>query len=651
MGDLDDFPPQNPVQHIEDNAEAAFEAALRLGSLFAWQQRDRRDFGTDYQLEVLDRGQRTNFRVHVQLKGTDAVPNADGSFSISVPRTNLNYLLTHPSSIYVCYSLRTKQLLVRTADDVFRLYEANKMGERIWTEQSWITVRFLAPFDQSFQQRLQRLVLSTGKAERNRRLEWRAAPPGKIKHLTTHNYRPIPVPLERPEALCLLERLYQQLADDITISSSFDQFHAVLSDNEGALSWLYMAEINLGMNGYQPNRERIKAAIQHLEDAMSRRRITKGSGHYAVGNAWQALGDYEKAITQYRSALKLLSNADSSELAAQCWTNLGIALHEAGHVATAKSAYETALTLDPELAEAHLEMGIWHARHGNDPALTLHHLDSISKRPGSSLSMHLVNAWRAQALFKTGQEGAAFNAINSLISDESQSDWEWPWSARLVSEHGCSTLPGAKKSLTFWRRFLEQHPDNKYAQFEKFNCLWWLHQEGEDTRTSFADLKKLAALLIAQKVGDEARIWDQVGHWAQKDRDWCSAEAAYQQAAALNEKYNYCLGTALNNLGKHQDALRALRPESESAQTDALSCFQIAFAQEHLGNVQGAADAYARAIELDPEYAVAHFNLGGLLWNNGDTAIAIEVWAKAIDQFPEHELSKKLKTDLPALFG
>ncbi len=41
MSGLNDFPPQNPVQHIQDEAEAAFEAALRTEALFDWQQRDR----------------------------------------------------------------------------------------------------------------------------------------------------------------------------------------------------------------------------------------------------------------------------------------------------------------------------------------------------------------------------------------------------------------------------------------------------------------------------------------------------------------------------------------------------------------------------------------------------------------------------------
>ena len=54
---------------------------------------------------------------------------------------------------------------------------------------------------------------------------------------------------------------------------------------------------------------------------------------------------------------------------------------------------------------------------------------------------------------------------------------------------------------------------------------------------------------------------------------------------------------------------------------------------------------------LDPDYAVAMFNHGGVHWNSGDRAMGEEVWTVALERFPDHELCATLKRDLSPLFG
>jgi hypothetical protein len=54
----------------------------------------------------------TNVRVHVQLKGTERELNADGSLSVEVRRTNLNYLLMQGYSCYACYHVPTGSLRI-----------------------------------------------------------------------------------------------------------------------------------------------------------------------------------------------------------------------------------------------------------------------------------------------------------------------------------------------------------------------------------------------------------------------------------------------------------------------------------------------------------------------------------------------------------
>jgi Domain of unknown function (DUF4365) len=78
---LNDFPIRDQNSELAEEAEAAFEYSIAGAGQFAIQQRDRHDYGTDFQLEAKHSGTVTNFRVHAQVKGTGKPANKDGSIS------------------------------------------------------------------------------------------------------------------------------------------------------------------------------------------------------------------------------------------------------------------------------------------------------------------------------------------------------------------------------------------------------------------------------------------------------------------------------------------------------------------------------------------------------------------------------------------
>lgn len=119
---LDDLPKRHSTHDTAEAAETAFEAAIGTCKLFIVQQKDRRDYGTDVQIEARDGDAMTNLRVHVQLKGTETAANADGSISVEVARANLNYLLAQRDSIYVCYHVPSQRLLVSRLVNSVRLF-------------------------------------------------------------------------------------------------------------------------------------------------------------------------------------------------------------------------------------------------------------------------------------------------------------------------------------------------------------------------------------------------------------------------------------------------------------------------------------------------------------------------------------------------
>ncbi len=78
-----------------------------------------------------------------------------------------------------------------------------------------------------------------------------------------------------------------------------------------------------------------------------------------------------------------------------------------------------------------------------------------------------------------------------------------------------------------------------------------------------------------------------------------------------------------------------------------MSWFQVAQARLGVGDIEGSIFAYEKAIELDKDYDLAWFNLGGVCWNNKHTEKAIEIWREAVLRFPNHNIANELKKKLP----
>ncbi|MGY4346067.1 hypothetical protein ACVWXM_002534 [Bradyrhizobium sp. GM7.3] len=172
MSHFDDFPRRDRNHEIEEEAIVAFQRRLSESRVFILQGADRKDYGTDCQIEVVDDDRATNVRVPVQLKGTERALNADGSLSVEVRRTNLNYLLMHEYSLYLCYHVPTGSLRICPVDSVLRQYEH---GGKTWTEQQSLTISFIDELTVPRLVQLAALAQSGARSSRDRRIEQSSA--------------------------------------------------------------------------------------------------------------------------------------------------------------------------------------------------------------------------------------------------------------------------------------------------------------------------------------------------------------------------------------------------------------------------------------------------------------------------------------------
>ena len=125
MGFLDNLPNRDGAHDTAQAAETAFQATIDAGRLFhdsakgSQRLRDRRSDGSSRR-PGNDKPSRSRATQRYR-----SAPNADGSVSVGgISRTNLNYLLAQPDSIYACLHIPSCRLLVRYAIDVFLDYGA-----------------------------------------------------------------------------------------------------------------------------------------------------------------------------------------------------------------------------------------------------------------------------------------------------------------------------------------------------------------------------------------------------------------------------------------------------------------------------------------------------------------------------------------------
>ena len=646
MTHFDDLPKHDENRRIQEQSETAFETELTNCGEFVLQSKDKYDYGTDYLIEAQQSDVMTNVRVHTQLKGTGRKANSDNSVSISIDRKNLNYLAMPPGSIFVCFHIPSQRLLVRRVDDVIGEYEHS--GIR-WSNQKTVTVRFKDEFDQDFQRSLNAYVVACAKEARDHRFHILTQPPENISSVLGEGAIDLPVPADKAQAEEILAKLYEK-GHDRTISRSFEKFRAVLGRSNEKFMTAYMAEINLGMNGQECDKSRIAEGIEIIRGAVDGGLFSPGSLLYCVGNGWQAIGEYEKARDAYDSALNLLDKAKFPEIAARCYKNLGTTMEKMNKPDAAYTFYTRALELDPNLSEAHLELALWYNRHDVELERSLKHLDAIVWPTNSAGTNSSVHAWRAEILFKQGKAIEAFRDIRALLAEGGKLTWAWPWCARLVATYGGTSVDSAEGALKFWDAFLTKFSDDLIARREQLLCIWYLRTNVGSVEYNYEEFKQNITEIVDRGVLNPAFLWDRVGHWAQDEGNWSEAENCYRKAFELSPaEYGYCLGTALNFLGRYAEALPILLEQAKEHQPDALSWFQVAVAREGVGDSEGSIAAYKRALKLDENYALAWFNLGGVYWNSRNEAEAMSTWKEAIRRFPTHELSLKLQNDFPSL--
>ncbi|UYH50578.1 tetratricopeptide repeat protein [Candidatus Kirkpatrickella diaphorinae] len=633
----ENLPTLNCNQHTEDTAVSAFRELVIESRVFNFQGSDEHDYGCDAHIEAIDRNHVTNARIQVQIKGTAAALNADGSLSISIKVSAFTYLLQQPSSVLVAYHIPTKRMLYSLADEVQRdLGKSNPT----WKQQQTVTIKFRHELTVSALERWASKVIASTRASR-------------VEHLRQSSLHEKPSPerllphssfffvsSDPEEALSQVLHLFKEGADDI-ISANFEQFRAVFGNDSDYMITCYKSEINLGLDKKCSDEERIRAAIEFFRTRLNKDGHVDYDVYYTIGNAYDALGEAVSAKEAFEEALTSSLKAGNGRVSALIAKNIGSFHERQGNVEQAITFNEKALEYDPYLPEALYSLArLRFIENRYDEALKL--LDNITYEPRLAERMISAQLLRAEIFFKKENYSSAFREINSILSQDGCSLARKTNCCKLVIAHTSSCPEYLRCADDFWTKYFRAHhgfneisvgPMSRLAHFVVRLELHRTQEKSLGDRASFIEsLRTFADELDAENA---AAAWDQLGHWALEDEDFSDAALCFHRAYQLaGAEYGLCLAYALTQSQRFEESAPYWAEQADLNPLEEAVWMRLAEAYFKIGHWQKSIDALKRAFEINPKNPAAIILEGSALWNSGDVAAAIQTWVKALSRFP-----------------
>lgn len=449
------------------------------------------------------------------------------------------------------------------------------------------------------------------------------------------------LPVLLDDARPFLHDLYTK-NDDTSIHVLRELLIARFRDDPDVMNVLYMATVNLAMDGYEISAHGLQAAISFWDSEAAVHTYAASSRYYNQGNALAALGQRSAAISKFKRAL------EADETLAQCWKNLGSEYETDGRIDDAEVCYRKALENDPKLFQANLALGQLLIRYKHDPREALSAFDTISVGGLPSKYYSTVEGWKAFAYSKLGKYSNAIPHVEQAIRANPSAEWTWRQGGQVYGLARRTDTVFLQPSLEFFQRFTAKFPDNPEAWAELGYTYWIIHYR---TPTQESINAVCTSFHRALELGFEADavFWDHLGQAHQEREELDLAEKAFRKAYEGDESYAYCLGVCLITQGKYKEALPLVLSDAESIHRDMRSWFQVALCYANSGRPDQAEVSYIRAIHLDPDYAHAWYNLGGLYWNEGNLRKAIRIWKRALRKFPNFDRAKEVRDVLSKL--
>ena len=286
-----------------------------------------------------------------------------------------------------------------------------------------------------------------------------------------------------------------------------------------------------------------------------------------------------------------------------------VQIHE--NDAQADSAAQRAIQLQPNDGRGHGVLGLVCCRQGRWPE-ALQHLQQAAKLAPEQAWIQANLAW---AWGKTGQWQRAKSAAKNAIQQDPDcifalglKSWiaihqmEWKsaiQAARQAIFKSKQDPSSASKSLQHW-----VYP----------HLLMALEQATADTSQ---DVARCLQEFMTQ-VPDSTFAWGYHGWQNAKQSQWSKALESFETATQKNNDLAWVFldqGITLEYLDQPQQAIQTYEAYNQSLEMDALGVFRLGTVLAQTGQWEQALSYLEKAVQLEPNYAEAHHNLGWALLN------------------------------------
>ncbi len=378
-------------------------------------------------------------------------------------------------------------------------------------------------------------------------------------------------------------------------------------------------------------------------------------GIYAQQQQWQqAIAAYQKAIEIepnvagfYNNLGKVAQASGNSALANKCryqalklepsqakpedFLNLGNSLLHQGQMQEAIACYQSAIKLDSSFAVAYQNLGEVYAQLGNlNEALNCYRQANqlhLGKRGGESSPTSAVTSVSASPNTVGTINPAIFNVGDTLVSATASQNQQETASAYLDQAQSAIKAQNWQQAIELCQQALRIKPDSDVAYKILGNAMQSTGQVNQAAQCYHQALKLQPNF---------PEVHANLGSLYAQHEQWQQAISHYQAAIAAKPDFIGAyrnLEKILTNMGRLAEAAechyRLLRLEQD--RTSAADLTNTGNDLWKHGKVELAIAAHQEAIQKDPNFVGAYFNLANILSQQGKLAEANECYRKAIE--------------------
>lgn len=351
-----------------------------------------------------------------------------------------------------------------------------------------------------------------------------------------------------------------------------------------------------------------------------------------IGNALAFQEDWEGALREYLEAVQ------TDPQLAEAHYNLGVAFAARGQLDRAIAAFKEALEHNPKLYEAHFSLGRCYQRLDDAGRAYIHYDQACAARPQAAEPryymglMHqshgahelaqrcFTEALRVEPTFVSPEVG---DEVLVNRSEEEVAQWYYRLSQDL------KTQGYEEEAERIYRALLQWRPQEHHARYLLGNLL-------ARARRLDQALEEYSQIPPQDKHYVDARI--RMSAILKLQRKVKEAYAILFECAKLhpgNGKLFLSMGKLLYDMGKNSAAVRAFERAVQLLPRDAQAHYLLGFVYNAIGHENWALAAWRKAVELAPDAHSLRYDLGYMYVRRGRYDMAAKEFARVLQFWPE----------------